>query len=35
MNAVWFMIGVLTTIVAEVVACICYAVVVNNRGGKN
>ena len=34
MNALWFMMGVLTTIVTELVACIAYAVVENNKGGK-
>ena len=34
MYAVWFMIGVLTTIVAELVACIIYAFVATNKGGK-
>ena len=31
MGAIWFMIGVLTTVVAELVACIIYAVVKTNK----
>ncbi len=31
MCAIWFAIGVLTTIVAELVACIIYAVVKTNK----
>lgn len=31
MGAVWFMIGVLTTLVAELIACIIYAVVKTNK----
>ena len=34
MGAVWFMIGVLTTLVAELVACIIYAFVDTRKGGK-
>ena len=34
MGAVWFMIGVLTTLVAEIVACFIYALVTYNKGGK-
>ena len=34
MGAVWFMIGVLTTLVAELIACIVYAYITTSKGGK-
>ena len=34
MGAVWFMMGFLTAIVAEIVACIVYAIVSPLKGGK-
>ena len=35
MNAIWFVLGILTAIVIETIACIVYAVTeVNKRGEK-
>lgn len=34
MNAIWFMLGALTTCILEIVACIAYAVVSTNKGGR-
>ena len=35
MNAVWFVMGALATIVAEITTCIVYAVVESKKGGKS
>jgi hypothetical protein len=34
MSAVWFMMGVLTTLVAEIIMCIVYAISYSKKGGK-
>lgn len=34
MSAVWFVLGILTAIAAEVVACVVYAMVEVHKGGK-
>ena len=35
MNVVWFVLGILTSFVIEMIACIVYAVTeVNKRGGE-
>lgn len=34
MSAVWFMMGVLTTLVAEIIMCIVYAMRSSYKGGK-
>lgn len=34
MSAVWFMLGVLTTLVAEIIMCIVYAISYGKKGDK-
>lgn len=34
MNAVWFVLGAISTLVVEIVVCIVYGISASNTGGK-